>query len=65
MIEKLIDNSFIIKSPVKEVGWAPVQLQSDVISGISETLMALHWHQDMFEIPDGAQLLFSTAGLKN
>lgn len=53
------------KSPVKEVGWAPVTLQSSVISGLPKELNVLHWHEEMFEIPAGANLLFSSKGLKN
>lgn len=47
-------------APHKEVGWAPVYRQSDIIPGIPEQLTALHWHQDMFELPAGATLLFSS-----
>ncbi|RVU70207.1 MULTISPECIES: type 1 glutamine amidotransferase [Lactobacillus] len=49
----------------KEVGWAPVYLQSDVIPGLPKKLTALHWHEETFEIPDGADLLFSSDLLKN
>ncbi|KRN81103.1 type 1 glutamine amidotransferase [Ligilactobacillus acidipiscis] len=55
----------VIKAPAKEVGWAPVYLQANVISGIPEKLTALHWHEEMFEIPAQAQLLFSSSHLKN
>lgn len=52
-------------SPVKEVGWAPVTLQSQVIPGLPATSTVLHWHQEMFEIPDEAELLYSSKGLRN
>lgn len=52
-------------SPHKEVGWAPVYLQSTAISGLPEQMTVLHWHQDMFEIPEGARLLFSSDLLAN
>lgn len=52
-------------APHKEVGWAPVYRQTDVIPGIPDKLVALHWHQEMFSIPDGAQLLFSSDLVKN
>ncbi len=32
----------VVKSPVKEVGWAPVTLQSSVISGLPKKLNVLH-----------------------
>ncbi|WP_143461387.1 type 1 glutamine amidotransferase [Levilactobacillus enshiensis] len=53
------------KAPAKEVGWAPVSRQSDVIPGLPDQLDVLHWHEDMFEIPIGAQLLFSNAHVRN
>lgn len=53
------------KGPAKEVGWAPVYRQSTIIPGIPEKLTALHWHEDMFEIPDQATWLFSSDHLKN
>lgn len=53
------------KSPNKEVGWAPVKLESDKIPGIPEEITALHWHEDMFTIPDDASLLFSSETLIN
>lgn len=52
-------------SPVKEVGWAPVTLQSHAIPDLPATSLVLHWHQEMFEIPDGAELLYSSEGLQN
>lgn len=52
-------------SPVKEVGWAPVYLKSDVIDGIPAELTAMHWHGETFEIPDNAELLFSSELLAN
>lgn len=53
------------KAEYKEVGWAPVYLKSDIIPDIPEKLTALHWHQDMFELPEGSTLLFSSDLLNN
>lgn len=53
------------KAPHKEVGWAPVYRQSDVIPGLPEKVEALHWHEEMFEVPQQAQLLFSSDLVKN
>ncbi|WP_076459635.1 type 1 glutamine amidotransferase [Limosilactobacillus caccae] len=53
------------KAPHKEVGWAPVYRQNDIIPGVPEKLVALHWHEEMFEVPAEAQLLFSSDLLKN
>ena len=52
-------------APHKEVGWAPVYRQSAVIPGIPEKMEVLHWHQDMFELPKDAKLLFSSDLVKN
>lgn len=53
------------KSPAKEVGWAPVYLKSKAIPDLPEKLIALHWHEEMFEIPKEAELLFSSDLLEN
>ncbi|NJP40119.1 type 1 glutamine amidotransferase [Oscillospiraceae bacterium HV4-5-C5C] len=53
------------RAPCKEVGWAPVYRQSQIIPGLPASLEALHWHQDMFELPDQARLLFSSDLLVN
>lgn len=52
-------------SGVKEVGFAPVFLKSHAIKGLPEEVCVLHWHQDCFEIPKGAELLFSSRLLRN
>ena len=53
------------KASHKEVGWAPVYRQSTAVPGIPEKLDALHWHEEMFEVPDEAQLIFSSDLVKN
>ena len=55
----------VLDAPHKEVGWAPVYLKDKTIPNIPEKLTALHWHEQMFEIPDGAKLLFSSDLVKN
>ncbi|CAK1253278.1 GMP synthase [Fructobacillus tropaeoli] len=55
----------VLDAPYKEVGWAPVKRVSDRIPGLPETVEALHWHEQMFTIPDRAELLFSTDLVKN
>ncbi len=57
--------SKVFQGSVKEVGWAPVYRQSEIIPGIPDKLMALHWHQEVFDIPKEAQLLFSSDHVKN
>lgn len=55
----------VLDAPHKEVGWAPVYLEDKTIPGIPNQLTALHWHQQMFEIPKDAKLLFSSDLVKN
>ncbi|TPR13141.1 type 1 glutamine amidotransferase [Apilactobacillus timberlakei] len=55
----------ISASPVKEVGWAPVYLKTNIIDDLPKKLMALHWHGEMFEVPNQAKLLFSSDLMKN
>lgn len=52
-------------SGVKEVGFAPVYLKSHAIAGLPGEVDVLHWHQDCFDIPEGAELLFSSRLLEN
>ncbi|MGX2946213.1 type 1 glutamine amidotransferase [Enterococcus alishanensis] len=54
----------ITKGP-KEVGFAPVYLKSKTIPHLPAELLALHWHEETFEIPAGADLLFSSDLLEN
>lgn len=56
----MVLGSKIGKAPHKEVGWAPVYLKSHVISNLPEQMLAMHWHEEMFEIPQGAHLLYSS-----
>ena len=55
----------ILDAPHKEVGWAPVYLKDSTIPDLPEKLTALHWHEKMFEIPEGAKLLFSSDLVEN
>ena len=55
----------VTKAPAKEVGWAPVYRQTATIPGIPEQLNVLHWHEEMFAIPAGAELLFSSDRVEN
>lgn len=53
----------VYPGPVKEVGFAPIQLSP---AGLPSPLRhlegvpLLHWHGDTFDLPDGAELLAST-----
>ncbi|WP_338208549.1 type 1 glutamine amidotransferase [Lactiplantibacillus paraxiangfangensis] len=55
----------VTKAPAKEVGWAPVYRQSTVIPKLPAKLTVLHWHEEMFAIPDEAEWLFSSDRVAN
>lgn len=55
----------VLAAPAKEVGWAPVYLKDKTIPGLPDKITALHWHEQMFEIPKNAKLLFSSDLVKN
>ena len=40
-------------------------IRDSAIAGLPERMDVLHWHQDMFEIPDGAVRLFSSRLVEN
>lgn len=54
----------VYPGPVKELGWKPLVLtaagRSSVIAPL-EGVPMFHWHGDTFDLPEGAQLLASTA----
>lgn len=48
-----------------EIGWAPIYLapscgEDQLLSGLPPTFTVLHWHDDSFDVPPGAQLLISS-----
>lgn len=55
----------VTKAPAKEVGWAPVYRQSTIIPKLPAKLTVLHWHEEMFTIPDEAEWLFSSDRVAN
>ncbi|CAK8054727.1 type 1 glutamine amidotransferase [Eupransor demetentiae] len=64
MISKVLGYK-IGKAPAKEVGWGPVDLQTNTIPGLPKQLNVLHWHEEMFEIPQDAEVLYSNEVLRN
>ncbi len=51
--------AIVERGPHKEIGWFPVRLTeagrtSSVFGRLPEEFEVLHWHGDIFEIPDGA-----------
>lgn len=51
----------------KEIGWWPVTAVSsdDAVFNFPPSLTVLHWHGETFDLPDGAQLLASSAACTN
>jgi len=48
----------------KEIGFAPVEVsaaEDPVLGGLAPGAEVLHWHGDVFDLPDGAQHLASSA----
>lgn len=55
---------------VKEIGWFPVvagdaAVGHPVLSGINSALTVFHWHGETFDLPAGAQHLFSSKVCRN
>jgi GMP synthase-like glutamine amidotransferase len=55
----------IRRSPAEEIGFADVRLTSEatqapLFQGFPSVIPALHWHEDMWELPAGATLLASS-----
>ena len=52
----------VVKSPVKEVGWFKIYLKNEakqdpIFKGLNNAIDVYHWHEDMWELPEGATLL--------
>ena len=58
----------VYSSGVKEIGWAPLTLTPEGQESVLATLAGLsvlHWHGDTFDLPPDAELLASTALVRN
>lgn len=60
----------VILSPHKEIGWFPVKklfTKHGLFPQLNEKeeAMVMHWHGDMFGIPNGADRLFESEGCPN
>ncbi|TAK02722.1 MAG: amidotransferase [Candidatus Manganitrophaceae bacterium] len=56
----------VVPGERKEIGWYPVELSPEAGSdslwkGIAPVFTAYHWHGDIFQLPDGAVPLVSSA----
>lgn len=58
------------KNAYREIGWWPVTRHPDcagstLAHAFPDEVDVFHWHGDTFTLPDGAQLLASSAGCRN
>lgn len=47
---------------LKEIGWMPINKVGDspIFKDFPESVNVLHWHGDTFDLPGGAELIYST-----
>ncbi len=55
----------VVKAPQPEIGWYPITHTAaaagdPALAGLPREGIVLHWHEDMFLLPDGAVLLASS-----
>jgi GMP synthase (glutamine-hydrolysing) len=60
----------VFRGPTEEIGFGPVTLTEaaaadPVFRAITSPLSVFHWHQDTFDLPEGAVLLASSAQYRN
>ncbi len=58
----------VYRNPEKEIGWFPVfrrQLTAFDTMELPERLTVFHWHGETYELPVGAELIFSSDGCEN
>jgi len=54
----------VVPGERKEIGFAPISVDDPadpIVGGLAPTSRVLHWHGDVFELPDGATHLASSA----
>ena len=60
----------VFKAPVKEIGWYDVSLtrigsKDPLLSDLPKTFPVLQWHEDTFEIPNGAKLIATSSPISH
>ena len=59
----------VFPNQLKEIGWFPIrknhQAKLDFFTEIPDELLAFHWHSDTFELPGGAERIFSSKACEN
>jgi GMP synthase-like glutamine amidotransferase len=56
----------IFKAPIKEIGWSEVELtdegiQDTLFSHFTKNFQVFQWHEDTFDLPQGAKLLATSS----
>jgi len=67
LIAAALNQKVYANDGIKEIGWFPVRKVGNhaVFQDFPETLKVLHWHGDTFDLPIGAELIFSTEKCRN
>ena len=60
----------VFKAPVKEIGWYDVSVtkigsQDPLLSDLPKTFPVFQWHEDTFEIPNGAKLIATSSPISH
>lgn len=60
----------VFKAPVKEIGWYNVSLtkigsRDPLVSDLPKTFPVFQWHEDTFEIPNGAKLIATSSPISH
>ncbi len=60
----------VFKAPMREIGWYEVSLtkigsQDPLFSGLPKTFPVFQWHEDTFEIPNGAKLIVTSSPISH
>lgn len=57
----------VYKNNQKEIGWFPIKKEtnSNLFEGLPKELTVFHWHGETFDLPEGAELVASSAACKN
>ncbi len=60
----------VYKNKYKEIGWFPIKKSRDIgkkslFSDFEKETNVFHWHGDTFDIPKGANRIFSSSACKN
>ena len=60
----------VLKGQVNEMGWSKVSITDEgkrdiLFQGLSRVIQVFHWHEDAFDIPEGATLLATSEACPN